>query len=717
MKKRRLLLFALFSTIVSKAQEPVYDYTFFTNSRMGKTYFYSETSSESSGLKNTGGKIRVSNAAFHTPGNSLELDYTNTHNGDWDATVWREQVRGQDHFKPARLLSAWIFVAGETPAGALPALQLVMADSIASRKQLFNVKRVNAWERVLIPLINLTGEKSIEPRDIIGIKFSQQGHEGKRHKIYIDDLELLPGSSAPAVQSQPALAGARGYAKHIDLRWEQLNDTAIKFIKIYRSTDSRHYVPVGIQSPLLSRYTDWTGRTGARFSYKISFLDADYRESGLSSPLTASTKRMNDEELLDMVQEASFRYYWEAAEINSGLAKENIPGRQRMVASGASGFGMMALIAGTQRGFINRQQSISRFQKILDFLGRADRFHGAFPHFLDGGTGHVEPFFGNRDNGGDLVETSFLFQGLLAVRAYFNRNDAAEKMIRDRITTLWESLEWDWYRQYPDSKFLYWHWSPDQAWVINHKLIGWNETMVTYLLAIASPTHAVPASLYYTGWANRDSTGQKYRSDWGGAMDGSMYTNGNSYYGIKLDVGVSNGGPLFFTHYSYLGYDPHLLRDKYTNYFINNTNIARINYQYCLLNPGKYKGYGEGCWGLTASDGPYEYAANEPVTSRDKGIIAPTGAISSFPYTPVQSMKALKNYYNNYGSFLWGEYGFRDAFDLTRNWCSGIYMGLNQAPMVVMIENFRTGLLWKLFMSDKDVQQGIKKLDRETDRN
>ena len=231
--------------------------------------------------------------------------------------------------------------------------------------------------------------------------------------------------------------------------------------------------------------------------------------------------------------------------------------------------------------------------------------------------------------------------------------------------------------------------------------------MVTYLLAIASPTHPIPSEMYYTGWANQDNAGQNYRSNWGGTTEGSEYTNGNTYFGIKLDVGVSNGGPLFFTHYSYMGYDPHLISDKYTNYFTNNQHIAKINYRYCVANPNHFIGYGENGWGLTASDGPYDYSADEPVPGRDIGKLAPTGAISSFPYTPEESMTALKNYYYNYGRFLWGEYGFRDAFDLTQNWCSEIYMGLNQAPMTVMIENYRTGLIWKLFIRNPEIRQGL----------
>jgi hypothetical protein len=220
--------------------------------------------------------------------------------------------------------------------------------------------------------------------------------------------------------------------------------------------------------------------------------------------------------------------------------------------------------------------------------------------------------------------------------------------------------------------------------------------------------------MYYSGWASLDTTAQKYRRGWGQTTEGSMYKNDKTYFGIPLPVGVSNGGPLFFTHYSYLGFDPHHLEDVYTNYYENNRNIALINHRYSIENPGKYIGYGDSCWGLTAGDGPFHYSASEPVLRMDEGKMVPTGAIASFPYTPEQSMKALKNYYNNYGHFLWGEYGFRDAFNLTENWCSEIFMGLNQAPMVVMIENHRSGLLWNLFMKIPEIQNVLKKLAAES---
>ncbi|MBD0364844.1 MAG: hypothetical protein ICV53_01890 [Flavisolibacter sp.] len=720
MLKKRLFAFSLLASIIAQAQEPAYDHLFFANSRMEGNYFYSKANYQSpSWIKNAQQKLPVSNTIFFTPGNSLQLQFVNGKNGSWTVQLFKPRLRGQDILKTPTRLSFHLYIdSDKTTTQQLPAVQLMNRDSSISNKIALSDYSTSIqnkkWQGINIPLNAFTGINQNTLSNVTGIVFSQNSNDGQQHQIFIDDIELLPEKMAAAITTTPFITAAKGYARHVDIEWKPVEDTAIKWVKIYRSTDGKNFTPIGIQWPLIHRYADYMGVTGKTYQYKIAFLNRDYTETKNSNVVSATPKAMNDEALLTMVQEACFRYYWEGAEAYSGLARENIPGRKNMVATGASGFGIMALIVGVERGFITRQLAIDRFVKIVDFLGKADKFHGAFSHFVDGPTGKVEPFFGPRDNGGDLVETSFLLQGLLAARAYFNGNNEKEKRIRDGITRIWHNIEWDWYRRFPDSKFLYWHWSPDKEWIINHRLIGWNETMVTYLLAIASPTHDIPAGMYYTGWANQDSIGQQYRSNWGQTTEGSMYTNGNTYFGIPLEVGVSNGGPLFFIHYSFMGPDPHQISDTYTNYFTNNKNIALINYRYCVENPGGYVGYGDSCWGLTASDGPYRYSADEPVLRQDRGKMAPTGAISSFPYTPEESMKALKNYYYNYGHFLWGEYGFRDAFNLTQNWCSEIYMGLNQAPMVVMIENYRTGLIWKLFMSNPEIIEALKKIRQKS---
>jgi len=717
MLRNVLLVSYLLLSVAGVAQEYQYNYTFFTNSGMPGNYFFSRTHHwGNSSIKNINHQLPVSEAIFHTPGNALQLQYMNAAGGKWQAVIYRQNKRGMDHFKAASWLSFWVLNTTQgINENEFPVVQLMRADSSLTNSFPVTTTSTGKWQRVIIPTAAIQQFDMGKPANIVAVIFSQQADiNSKEQQIYIDDIEFLSADAAESVSPVPVISSATGYAKHVDVTWKKGADKNVHLVKIYRSENGKDYKAVGIQQPYIDRYADYTGETGKKYFYKISYLNNSYKETKLSPPVTAATKKMTDGELLTMVQEAAFRYYWEAAETNSGLARENISGRHNMIATGAAGFGMMALIAGTERKFITRNEAAKRFVKIVNFLERAETFHGVYPHFIDGPTGKAVPFFGSRDNGADLVETSFLLQGLLAARQYFNANNLDEKLIRDKINTIWQKAEWDWFRQYPNSKFLYWHWSPDQAWVINHNLVGWNETMITYLLAIASPTHAVPASMYYSGWANQDSTGQQYRSAWGQTKDGCMYSNGKTYYGIQLDVGVSNGGPLFFTHYSYMGYDPHFITDRFTNYFTNNQHIAKINYRYCVANPKHFKGYGDSAWGLTASDGPFNYAADEPVPWQDHGKIAPTGAISSFPYTPKESMQALKNYYFNYGKFLWGEFGFKDAFDLTNNWCSEIYMGLNQAPMTVMIENYRTGLIWKLFMRSPEIKEGLKKLTLES---
>jgi hypothetical protein len=475
-----------------------------------------------------------------------------------------------------------------------------------------------------------------------------------------------------------------GYEKHVDIVWFNNSEPDLAGYKVYRKTSGQFvfYANVPKEKSYLSLNL---GATGITNTFKVSAYDSSGNESPFSDSVVAVTHDMVDEEFLDMVQRASFRYFWDYAHPVSGLARERL-GSGETVTIGGSGFGVMALLVGIERDFIKREQGVERMLKILNFLNtEADRFHGAFPHWMNGTTGAVIPF-SQYDNGGDLVETSFMIQGLLTARQYFDQNNAQEEQIRNLITQIWESVEWDWYRRASFSDFLYWHWSPNYGWQMNFKLVGYNETMITYLLAIASPTHSVPASLYYSGWASSNN----------------YYLN-QTYYGYKLWVGDSYGGPLFFAHYSFLGFDPRNIRDNYCNYFLNNRNHTLINRAYCIANPLGHTGYGPDTWGLTASDNPWGYSAHEPYTN-DNGTIAPTAALSSMPYTPEESISALKNFYRTYYGNLWGEYGFKDAFNLNQNWFASSYISIDQGPIIVMIENYRSGLLWENFMANPEIQ-------------
>lgn len=719
MKHTFVLFVLLFCSAGLQAVESLYDYTFFANSLMKGNYFYSKVAYTSpSWVKHAAYHLPVNDGVCFTPGNALELTYISAEGGDWYSEIQYSPVRGNDFFRAPANLSLQIRLKGDINAAALPTVAIRYADSTYTKQlalaDYLKETKAGAWHAVSIPLKDFGVERVNDAniKKLAAVAFRPGAADGKTHTLYVDDVELLPALLPVATALKaPLLKGAKGYERHVDITWTPQAEGEIKYYQIYRSLDGENYQPVAIRYPWINRYSDFVGEVGRKAWYKVAVVDYALNESPLSAAVSAATRPMTDDELLDMVQEANFRYYWEGAEPNSGLALENIPGRRDMIATGASGFGIMATVAGMNRGFITREEGVERFQKITSFLEKADKYHGIVPHFIDGTSGKTVPFFGPKDNGGDLVEASFLFQGLLVARQYFDRESAAEKQIRKSIDGLWKNAEWSWYKQFEDSPFLYWHWSPDQAWVINHRLIGWNEAMITYMMSIMAPKYSIAPEMYYTGWASPDKDAQEYRSEWGKTADGSMYFNGNTYYGEKLDVGVSNGGPLFFVHYSYMGMDPHKFTDKYTNYFENNQKMAKINHRYCTENPGRYIGYGDDCWGLTASDFTWSYQAQEPVLRMDNGTIPPTGALASFPYTPEESMKALKNYYRTYGSFLWGEYGFRDAFNLSVNWCSPLYMGLNQAPITVMIENYRSGLIWNLFMSHPDVQNGIRKVE------
>ncbi len=397
---------------------------------------------------------------------------------------------------------------------------------------------------------------------------------------------------------------------------------------------------------------------------------------------------ITDEELLTKVQEQTFKYFWDFAHPVSGLARErNTSGNT--VTIGGSGFGVMSILVGIERGFISRQDGINRIETIVNFLENADRFHGVWPHWMDGNTGNTIPF-GIDDDGADLVETAFMIQGLLTVREYLDGGISQEANIKNKITQLWEEVEWDWFTQ-GGQDVLYWHWSPNVAWQKNLPIRGWNESLIIYVLAAASPTHSIDASVYNQGWARS------------GAM-----INGNTYYNYVLPLGYTRGGPLFFAHYSFLGLDPRNLSDQYANYWTQNTNHTLINRAYCIDNPANYIGYSEACWGLTASDNHMGYSAHSP--TNDLGVITPTAAISSFPYTPTESMDAIKHFYYFMGDKLWGEYGFYDAFNVTENWYANSYLAIDQGPIIVQIENHRTALLWDLFMSSTEVQAGLNKL-------
>lgn len=435
-------------------------------------------------------------------------------------------------------------------------------------------------------------------------------------------------------------------------------------------------------------------------SVSAFFFLAGFLFSCGQKPIKDTAIQLDEDSLLNLVQYQTFQYFWDGAEPVSGMARERIhmdniypDNDQNVVTSGGSGFGIMAILVGIERGFITREQGLERYEKMLNFLETADRFHGVYPHWWYGDTGKVKPF-SKKDDGGDLVETAFLMQGLLAVRQYFKDGNEREKAAAARIDSIWRDVEWNWYTN--DKKVLYWHWSPNYGWEMNFPVGGYNECLIMYVLAASSPTYPITSEVYHEGWAR----GGKIETD-------------RTYYGydLVLDHYETNDdpvGPLFWAHYSYLGLNPTGLKDRYGEYWTLNQSHAKVHYDYCVENPKGFEGYGPGLWGLTSSYSPIGYAGHHP-GEEDLGVISPTAALSSFPYTPKESMQFLKEIYANHPDKI-DTYGPYDAFSLEEDWMLPRYLAIDQGPIPVMIENYRSGLLWDLFMSSPEVGQGLSKL-------
>jgi hypothetical protein len=702
------------------------DHVFFDNSPAGgghdASYSYLVPPST---LETIDGKFPVDSRHFVSPPNGLRLKWRSATGGDWKMTLKLRRRRARPHDFQGDSLTFWCFsesgiTAADSPLiylqdsaeNGTPAIKLVEDESPIAAGKWVQVKL--SFASFANANFNSTAERRFNYHDLSRIVFMQGLDDDREHTLYLDDFQIrdwpVGDTAAPPA---PGAVTVQGFERHLDISWQPSSAFDLLAYRIYRSWDGKTFAPVGTQQGTRTRWVDFIETRDRQAYYRVTALDLAGNESPPSPASHGRTRALTDDELVTMVQEACFRFYWECAHPIAGLAPELWPGNPNLLALGGNGFGVMALLVAAERQFVTRNEAAARILKIVRFLAKADRFHGAWPHFLDGDTGKAIPFFGKYDNGGDLVETAFMIQGLLAARRYFDGDSAAEREVRDTITRLWREVEWDWYRWTPAGDVLYWHWSPDHGFYIGHPLVGWNETMIVYLLAIASPTHPVPASLFYSGWAGTADLQVRYRQGWSRTTAGDHYANGRSYYGIKLDVGEGNGADLFFTHFSFMGFDPRGLRDRYTNYFGNNRAIALINRAYCIENPRHYVGYGPDCWGLSAG---INSGGGHPQPRDDNGTINIMASLASMPYTPKESLAALKHYYRDLGAKVWGIYGFHDGFNQTEDWYEETYMALNQAPITVMVENHRTGLVWRLFMSNPEIRPALDAIGFKPDR-
>lgn len=547
------------------------------------------------------------------------------------------------------------------------------------------------WNRQIVVLflsVSIAGcSKKSSPDPVLQVptvfNFSTLSVNGNSSGNYFANVNPLPvikfyfGASI----NQSSVANA--------VSFQEAGGSLVPYNSTFENNDSTVVIQPSSNLKPLTNYsikvtTGLLAKNDARLKLGASVTILTYIDSSDKFP------RITDSALLTLVQQQTFKYFWDFGHPISGMARERDQSGD-IVTTGGTGFGVMSILAGIHRNFISRTDGLNRIAQIVSFLTtNAHRYHGAFPHWMNGATGDTQPF-SQQDNGADLVETSFLMEGLLCARQFFNSGvDPTEINLRNSINAIWDGIEWSWFRQ-NNQNTLFWHWSPDYDWAINMPVVGWNEALIVYALGASSNTDSIPNAVYDYGWAL-----------------GGNIANGNSYYGFQLPLGPAKGGPLFFAHYSFLGINPTNLTDHYADYWTQNTNHTKINYSYCVENPTGRYGYSAQCWGLTASDDQSGYSAHSPTA--DNGTITPSAAISSIPYTPVESMDALKFFYYKLGDKLWGQYGFKDAFALATPWFGQSYLAIDQGPQIVMIENYRTGLLWNLFMSCPEIKRGMKRL-------
>ncbi len=504
-----------------------------------------------------------------------------------------------------------------------------------------------------------------------------------------------PKQEVPAYRAPDNLK-AVGELAHVEFTWDSSQGAEYDFY--IRRSHKLEFIKTVCSSP----YLDWSvefSNPAREYTYYVIPHGIQPKQLSkkelekLSVNVIVGCDSDRTQALLDLVQKYTTRYFVQFSDPVTGMAYERsnyVNGNP--VTTGGTGFGIMAIVAGIGRGYVSQQEGIGIFEKIISFLESAERFHGAWAHWYDPQTAKVHSF-SKFDDGGDLVETAFLVEGLIVLRQYikFIRPDLfvrTDRLIRD--------VEWDWYTAGQSDK-LYWHWSKNYGWKMNHRIKGFDETFITYVLAAASRDHAISRSNYEGCYKVSD-----------------YYYNGRSYYGLTLPLGMEYGGPLFFTHYSWMGLNPHGLTDGKVNYFDQNRTHALIHYNYAIENPNHFNGWGENLWGFTSSDDMLVgYSSHHPGTDAENGTVSPTAAISSIVYTPEQSIKCLEHLYFDLGEKLFGPMGFYDAYSPSLAEGQQVvksYLAIDQGPVAVMIENYRSGLIWDLFASYPGVEEGLDKL-------
>ncbi|MEH6306967.1 glucoamylase family protein [Olivibacter sp. CPCC 100613] len=711
----KIYFFLLAFLLSIQAEASNYPEVLFENSLMPKSYYYSQSSFQgNSWINHMNGHLPVADSVFFTPGNSLMLNYISGNSGEWQSAIHYSDDYG--HLpKNNDLLIFKIFVSSATAKAELPSIQLAQGENISEEiKVEAFVKNYqdNAWLSIEIPLKDIGNLDNQAP--ISSIIFKQGANrDGKEHRLFIDQIEFLPNKTPDMkLTGKAVLSSVEAHERHVDIVWQLPLTPSIRYIKIYRSEDNRNFSPVAVRPISFNKYTDFVPRTNVSYYYKIAWVDYRYRESPFSDVKTAETKLANDDDLLNSIEKSHIAYFTNETEFNSGMHKISPLVSEASVSVKGTGIGILAQVIGVERKFIPRQLLLDRLKKIVRFLGKATTYHGAFPELLDGRSG--KPIMTDScEIAANIESTAYLMQGLLVARNYFDKEESDESELREAITSLWKNVDWKKFVKDESGYHLYNAWSPACSYTRSSPIGGYNSSLIAYLLAIASPSHAISQESYNFGFKQP----LKYIGPAIGRLSTSLndtlivgdsgqkpelysrepFMIDSTYYGVRLMAGsVQNS--LIEQQQPFLAFNPKNLVDSSINYFDNQRDLSNVYYRAALDRSEQFVSITNLLW---------------PYVGRDSASVNrfnPSAAIATYPYTPTIALEALKNYYRNLGNLLWTEYGFRDEFNFKDNWVSGKFDPVHQGIVPIMLENARTGLIWNLFMKDPDIKSLVDKM-------
>lgn len=480
------------------------------------------------------------------------------------------------------------------------------------------------------------------------------------------------------------------------VRWETVPN--VLGYRVYRKapweSDFRMITPATIR-PIA--YVD-TVSAGHRYQYFVRSvsLTGGIQSIPTDTITTPAIGPLSDDDFLELVSRTAFDFLWNEANPANGMVRDR--SRENSAASVASiGMALTGYGVAADRGWITRDQARERTRTTLNFLWNAPQstapdatgYKGHFYHFLNMQTGRRAG-----TNELSTIDTALLMAGVLYAAAYFDQDHPDEAFIRDTGKALYDRVDWAWAS--PRAPRISHGWNPESGF-IPYDYGGYSEAMILYLLALGSTTYPVERQAWEY-WMS----GYRWQSD---------FLPGRPYVAFA---------PLFGHQYSHIWVDfrgrrDAAMRDRGIDYFENSRRATLAQVNYAAANPNRFAGYSANEWGITASDTPTGYRARgAPPAYNDDGTLNPTAPGGSYPFTPEESLRALRTMYTTYGRRLWGIYGFRDAYNPTQNWFATDYIGIDQGPILLMIENYRSGSIWQRFMTRPEIQQGLTRAGFQT---